>query len=200
MPKPGFISPSSFADLMTNGRGSCEMGKTALNVVELLTLDMLGVERREAGATPPSCQWGIDHEYEAIQAYEERTFREVKCPVEFRASRTHSYVGGTMDGLIGSVGGVKIKCPYNSSEHLDNNREGKQLYNQYMFQVQGYIWIYELSWIDFVSYDPRFPAPSDLVIYRVEPDAVIIKALQQRCELAYRMACENVRLINAKGA
>lgn len=193
MPRAGFLSPSSFADLMSNGRGSNEMGKTALAVVDQLTMDLLGVERREILSNPASCQWGIDHEWEAIQEYQDRTFRVVQSPVEFRASPTHDYVGGTMDGLVGKAGGIEVKSPYNSSEHLDNIREAKQLYKQYMYQVQGYFWIFGLEWIDFISYDPRFPEPSNLAVYRVEPDEAIISTLKERCEMAYKMAVENVK-------
>lgn len=192
MPKPGYITPSSFSDLMSNGRGSTEMGKTAMNVVNLLTLDLMGVERAEEQSTPASCQWGIDHEWEAIEAYQDATFREVFHPVEFRVSRTHDYVGGSMDGLVGSRGGIEVKCPFNSKEHLANIRDAAQFKMLYKYQLQGYFWIYELDWIDCVSYDPRFPDDKKLSIYRAYPDDNVITALKARCELAYKMACDSI--------
>lgn len=191
MPSPGFLTPSTFADLMSNGRGSDQMGKTALKVVDRLVLDLLGVDRPEE-STPATCQWGIDHEWEAVQAYQDATFREVLHPVEFRASQTHPYVGGTMDGLVGKVGGIEVKCPFNSNEHLDNLRESKQFKTLYKYQLQGYFWIFQLDWIDCVSYDPRFPEQSRMAIYRERPNHQIISELKQRCELAYSMATEHV--------
>lgn len=199
MPKMGFLTASSFADLMTNGRGSDEMGKTALKVVDLLTLDLLGVERREEGASPASCQWGKDHESLAIDAYQDETMREVIHPVDFRVSPTHGYVGGAMDGLIRPVGGIEVKCPYNSTEHLYNVQSGRQLHEVYWYQVQGYFWIFELEWIDFVSFDPRFVGPERLYIERAYRDEVTIDKLKARCELAYSMACENAERIRRAG-
>lgn len=192
MPRPGFLTPSSFADLMSNGRGKDTMGKQAFKVIDKLVLDMLGVAQEDTGGTPASCQWGLEHEWAAIQEYEARTFRSVATPVEFRISPTHPYVGGTMDGLVGKKGGIEVKSPYSSAEHLYNLQGAKQLYSQYMYQVQGYFWIFELEWIDFISYDPRFPEPNDLYIHRVEPDVGIIEALKARCKLAYGMAMDTV--------
>lgn len=192
MPNPGFLTPSTFSDLMSNGRGSSEMGKTALKVVDRLVLDMLGVDRPEE-STPATCQWGIDHEWEAIQAYQERTFREVHHPVDFRVSPTHDYVGGIMDGLVGKVGGIEVKCPFSSPEHLDNLREAKQFKTIYKYQLQGYFWIYQLDWIDCVSYDPRFPESSRMAIWREYPNEQMIGDLKARCELAYSMAVEQVK-------
>lgn len=188
MPKLGFITASSFADLMTNGRGKDEMGKTALKVVDQLVLDIMGVERREEHGTPAPCQWGIDHESDAIEAYQERSMREVLHPVEFRAAPDCPYVGGTMDGLVGKVGGVEVKCPYNSTEHLYNLQCGRQLKEVYWFQVQGYFWIYELEWIDFISYDPRFAEPDCLYIERAFRDEPTIARLKARCEEAHDLA------------
>lgn len=187
MPNPGFFTPSTFADIMSNGRGGQEFGKMAQKVIDRMTLDLLGVERPEE-STPPSCQWGLDHEWEAIQEYEERTFRKVMAPVEFRASKSHPYVGGTMDGLVGQVGGIEVKSPYDSMNHLYNIQTSAQLYKDYWYQVQGYFWIFELEWIDFISYDPRFPKPSSLYIKREYPDEAIISKLKERCEKAHRIA------------
>lgn len=194
MPRPGYLTPSTFSDLMSNGRGSDQMGKTALKIVDNLIMDLLGVIREEE-PTPKTCQWGIDHEWEAIQKYQEETFREVQCPVDFKESATHSYVGGTMDGLIGKNGGIEIKCPFSSNEHLNNLKNAKQFKTIYKYQLQGYFWIFELEWIDCVSYDPRFPEPNNLTIHRVYPDLDIIEALKTRCELAYEMAFNTVNSI-----
>lgn len=97
-----------------------------------------------------------------------------------------------MDGLVGASGGIEVKSPYNSTEHLHNLQTGRQLHKLYWYQVQGYFWIYELDWIDFVSYDPRFPEADQLYIERAYPDHKVIDALKQRCEAAYEMAVEKV--------
>lgn len=189
MPKPGYFTPSSFADLMTAGRGGEEFGKTAQKVIDTMVLDLLNVAR-PMESTPASCQWGLDHEWEAIQLYQERTFRQVVAPVDFRVSKTHPYVGGTMDGLVGRAGGIEVKSPFSSSEHLGNLTEARQFNTIYRYQLQGYFWIYALEWIDCVSYDPRFPAPDNLAIHRVYPDEETITRVQRRCERAREVAMQ----------
>lgn len=194
MPKPGYFTPSTFSDLMSNAKGTDTFGKTALKVIDVMVLDLLGVERPEEN-TPASCQWGIDHEWEATQEYQERTFRQVHAPVEFRQSASHPFIGGTMDGLVGKVGGIEVKCPFSSNEHLGNVTEAKQFKTIYKYQLQGYFWIFELEWIDCISYDPRFPEPNNLVVHRVFPDEEMIARLQARCEEAYMMAVERAKSI-----
>lgn len=188
MPRNGFLTPSTFRDLMTNDRSGKGMGKTAQNVIDQHALDLLGVEREDMDLfTPASCQWGKDNEWQAIQTYEDRTMREVRQP-EFAVCPTHPYVGGTMDGLVGDKGGIEVKCPYSSIEHLYNAIEARQAVKVYNWQMQGYMWIRNLDWIDFVSFDPRFPAPVDLVVHKIERDEVAIQALIDRCEAAHEMA------------
>lgn len=196
MPKQGYITASSFKDLMAKGKGKDSIGQGAYTIVDELVLDMIGVEKGELNASVPySCQWGIDHEWSAIETYQEETFREVLHPVEFRVAQSNPYVGGTMDGLVGSKGGVEIKSPFNPLNHFQNLQDGKQLHTLYWYQVQGYLWIYELDWIDFVSYDPRFPKDKQLYIERVTPDNETIQKLKERCEWAYNLATEKIRSI-----
>ena len=165
------------------------MGKSAYAVIDRLVLDLLGHEAEEATlSTPKSCAWGNDNEPLARMIYAERTFRDVRI-TEFSVSDTHPYVGGTMDGLVGKVGGIEIKCPYNPSEHLANIIDRKQI-KQYTPQMQGYMWIFGLEWIDFISFDPRMPEPYDLVIERVERDEPYIGQLIERCELAFEIALQ----------
>lgn len=193
MPRKGFLTPSSFKDLMTNSRDGHSPGKAALKLIDKLALDILGVEENDEDMTPISCQWGYDNEWAAIQLYQERNFKEVQCPVEFRRSKTHPFVGGTMDGLVGDRGGVEVKCPYNSVEHLNNLKYGRQIEALYKYQIQGYMWIYELDWIDFISYDPRFPEEYKLFVKRITPDKEMIQDISNRCDLAYDLAIQSIK-------
>lgn len=193
MPNPKFLTPSTFHDLMSNGKSKGTIGKSAYHIVDRLILDLLEVERPEE-MTPISCQWGIDHEWEAIQEYQERTFNDVRQP-QFTISKTHPYVGGTMDGLVGDKGGIEVKSPFNSIEHFYNMTECRQANTIYKYQIQGYFWIYDLEWIDFVSYDPRFPNDEKLAIHRIQRDEDIISQLKNRCEWAYNEAISKVQKI-----
>lgn len=195
MPRPGYLTPSTFYDLMSNGRGTDEMGQTALKVVERLAMDMIGVDRPEDVEARPLA-WGVENEWEAVELYQERKICTVKSP-DFKVSPSLDYVGGTCDGLVGKSGGIEVKCPYNSSEHLANMMYGKQI-KQYLFQIQGYIHIYELDWMDFVSFDPRYPDDFKLAVYRVERDDDTINLLLDRCKLAYVRAQEIVHNLRGR--
>lgn len=192
MPRPGYLTASTFPDLMTGGRKGEEFGKTAMRHIERLALDLLGFTRDEDFGSAPT-DWGKEHEDTARFLYEMHTLQDVrKAP--FRAAKDTPYVGGTMDGKIGKVGGLEIKCPKLSAIHVFRVDEH---YADYKYQVQGYIWIYGLEWCDFVSYDPRGPITPEnmqLRIQRIEPDTGIIDALKERCALAHAKALKLVEI------
>lgn len=192
MPRAGYLTASTFPDLMTRGKGGQEFGKTAMRHIEQLALDMLRVDRAE-DITADSLEWGLEHEDNARYFYQEATLYKVG-QAEFRISKELSFVGGEMDGLVGDDGGIEIKCPKSSTKHMFHFAEH---YEEYAYQVQGYLWIYRLKWIDFVSYDPRCPKPHQLQIRRIEPDAGIIKALQERCKAAHSEAIKLVEEVQA---
>lgn len=194
MPKPGFLTASSFPDLMVKGKGGQEFGKTAMRHVEQLALDMLGFSREE-GPKADSLDWGREQEDNAAFYYEERTLRELRR-APFQVSPDLPYVGGTIDRLAGDAGGVEIKCPKDSKKHVFH---ADRHYTGYVYQIQGYMWIYSLKWIDFVSYDPRSTDERlQLRIKRVEPDAGIIAALETRCKAAYAEALKLAGSITAQ--
>ena len=199
MPMHGYLTPSTFADLMTNGRGTDTFGASAQTVIDKLAMDLIGVRPTDEcmQTFPPlSCKWGLENEWEAVKAYEERMFCEVIRP-EFRTSPTHPYVGGTADGLVGKHGGIEIKCPYNPAEHMENILTGKQV-KQYIYQMQGYIHIYGLDWIDFVSFDPRYEDAERLYTQRVYRDDEMIGSILNRCAQAYILACSKAELVRRR--
>jgi hypothetical protein len=195
MPKPGYLTPSTFSDLMSNGRGSNEMGQTALAVVDRLVLDLIGAERPEEG-TPSSCQWGLDHEWEAIDTYSERNMCEVVRP-DFRVCRDYPFIGGTADGLVGRDGLIEVKNPFNMLEHMYNLLSGKQV-PQYINKMYGYMLIYERDWSDFVSFDTRFPEALKLYTQRVPRDDELIRRIVERCVMAHDMALDKAEKILAR--
>ena len=192
MPREGYLTPSSFADLMTNDRSGTGLGKSAIAVVNRLVMDLIGTERPEE-ISPISCAWGKENEWLAIEEYKERYMCDVAEAV-FTVSTTHPYIGGIMDGLVGSHGGIEVKCPYNSSEHLANLIEGKQI-KQYIYQMQGYMFIYDLDWIDFVSFDPRYQDAYALYVQRIPRDDDLITQIVTRCEVAYALAQDKVKML-----
>ena len=78
--------------------------------------------------------------------------------------------GCSPDGLIGTDGGMEIKCP-NMATHVGYLIDGK-LPTDYFQQVQGGLYVTGRKWWDFVSY---FPAIKPFII-RVERDEKFITA------------------------
>ncbi len=195
MPRRGFITASTFPDLMTHGKGKEAFGKTAMRHIEQLALDLLDADRDDE-ITAESLEWGKEQEDNARFVYAGLTLADVR-ESGFGVSKELPYVGGTMDGLVGPDGGIEIKCPRSSQKHLFHFDEHCA---EYEYQVQGYLWIFGLKWIDFISYDPRCPAQYQLMIKRVEPNAGIIGALQERCKLAHAKAIELVNSVRSANA
>ena len=90
--------------------------------------------------------------------------------------------GISPDGLIGSEGGLEIKCPAPST-HVAYLRGGN-LPTKYKQQVMGCLWITGRDWWDFVSYHETMPA----LMVRVERDEDYIKALAEEVQ----RACETI--------
>lgn len=177
MPKPGHVSPSQFTRMMTKSRGGKGFGETAKTYAREIALERIGVELPEFGSV--HTDWGNDHEWEAIQAYEAQRLVEVHSQQVWQQHPDFEWVGGTPDGLIGSEGGMDAKCPSNITNHMKNLLDNAQL-DDYMLQFQGYMWITGRKWWDFVSFDPRYPKGLQLHIHRVERDEEIIEELAQR--------------------
>jgi hypothetical protein len=80
--------------------------------------------------------------------------------------------GCSPDGLIGTTGGMEIKCP-TISTHVGYLLNGG-LPSEYFQQVQGSLLITGREWWDFVSF---YPGLRPLIV-RVEPDKAFLKALK----------------------
>lgn len=184
MPQTGYLTPSTFPDLMKTGRGGKGFGETALAVIDQLVLDMLETEPREE-MTSAATEWGKEYEYLAREAYEEKNMVKVIVP-DFTVSPDLAYVGGTCDGLVGKDLIIEIKCPFNSVNHIARE---KQL-QKYIYQLQGYMWIYDRPKLHFISFDDRCKPDFKLLVDPVNRDDKIIDTIKERCALAYEMACE----------
>jgi len=95
---------------------------------------------------------GTELEPEARALYQLKYDRDVRT-VGFIQHPQMDYAGASPDGLIGDDGGLEIKCP-NTATHIETIRT-RTIPRRYMLQMQ---WVMEcsgLSWMDYVSYDPR---------------------------------------------
>lgn len=124
-------------------------------------------------------QWGVDHEDEARQWYENKTGNKVE---EVGFCVKNDLVGCSPDGLVGLNGLIEIKCPMSKTHVATLNGEIKAEYKQ---QMQFQMWVTGRDWCDFVSYDPRMPENARGTINRVFRDqSKIDKLIQATDEMA----------------
>ena len=165
---------------MTNGRKKDELfGKTAISYAEEVVQRMIGVEIDQYVSY--EMQWGIDHEPMAIESYEISRMVSVSArnPQVRITHAKYDFISGEPDGLVGDSGLVEVKCP-NESNHFKNLLNGEQI-SQYMYQIQGYMWLTGRDWCDFVSFHPNYPERYQLSVNRVVRDDDIISELEERC-------------------
>ena len=127
-----------------------------------------------------SMDWGTDHEQKAAELYEKETGNKV-IPSGFISFNESA--GGSPDGLVGSNGGIEIKCPWNSANHIKLMIE-QEVTGNYLWQDQFNMMCTGRDWWDHVSYDPRFPEGMQLVIVRVERNEDLIEKIKLRLKEA----------------
>lgn len=127
-------------------------------------------------------QRGTELEPEARSVYELETGNNVKEPGFFELNE---WIGASPDGLIREDGLIEIKCPKYSTmiEYMIKNK----VPSEYIWQIQGQLWVTERKWCDFVAYHPDLP----ILIIRVLRDENKIKEL----ELAVNQAISEVKKI-----
>lgn len=139
----------------------------------------------------PALEWGVEHEPSAKEAYK----KVFELEVEETGLVGNKMLAGSPDGIATDGGldeGVlEIKCPFNQSVHLSNlllspedfKSEGKEYY----WQVQGYMFLTDSHWADFVSFHPYFPPDKCLAAIRVERNQDDILLLMEKVEKAYTL-------------
>lgn len=118
---------------------------------------------QENGYVNDDMIWGIEHEADAVAAYEAAT-GELVTPCGFVESATLP-VGTSPDGLVSEDGLLSVKCP-KTATHCRYLREGVEP-SEHAAQNTHELWLTGRAWLDFVSFDPRLPAKLQLCRVRV---------------------------------
>lgn len=113
----------------------------------------------------------------AREAYELETGNVVQ-QVGFITHPDFPSVGASPDGLIGTDGGLELKCPRSSAIHLERFLSG--IPAEYIPQIQGCMWVTGRKWWHFCSYDPRMPASHQLLHILVPRDDLIMHRSRTR--------------------
>lgn len=164
---------SDMLDVLKDGKTP---GYKRKDLLARLTCEQLTGTPQEDGFTNAIMQRGIDLEPEAFAAYEAHTANLVRQTGFLRCDE--AMVGCSLDGDVNEFAGiVELKCP-KSSTHLSYIKAGGVPAN-HMPQVLHNLWVSGAQWCDFASYDPRFPEPLQLVVFRVPRNEIEILAYEK---------------------
>lgn len=175
MERVGYCTASRFKDVLDFTKKGDAGAKRKAYLWELTIERINGrpVQHFESVAM----QHGTQFEPDARMAYEAFTGNMV-METGFHKPISLPMIGGSPDGLIDDDGGIEIKCPFNSANHLACFLDGVP--EEHIAQCQGLMWILGRKYWDFVSYDPRFDAPLNLFISRIERDEEYITNLDMQ--------------------
>jgi len=170
----GKVTASRVADILAQTR----TGPSASRQNYLIELAL----QRSTGTIEPSytnaaMEWGTQTEPQARVAYEVETGNFVD-QVAFIDHPAIAWFGCSPDGLIGDDGLIEIKCP-NSATHWEYFK-AKKPPQKYVTQMQTQLCVTGRKWCDFVSFDPRMPSRSQLLIVRVDRDEAFIAEIEEK--------------------
>jgi putative phage-type endonuclease len=122
-------------------------------------------------------EWGTQTEPQARVAYEVRTNNFVD-QLAFVDHPSIAWFGCSPDGLVSDRGLVEIKCP-NSTTHWEYFKFNRPP-QKYVIQMQAQMAVTNRDWCDFISFDPRMPERSQLLIVRVDRDDAFIAEMEEQ--------------------
>ena len=168
----GKVTASAVADVLAKTK----TGVSASRGNYLIKLAIQRVTGQiEESYTNEAMQWGIDNEDQARVAYEVASGNFVD-QVGFVDHEIIDWFGCSPDGLVNNDGLVEIKCP-NSATHWEYYKT-KEVPKKYFIQMQAQMSCTGRKWCDFVSFDPRMPEKSQLLIIRVPRDNTFIDLME----------------------
>lgn len=173
--RAGHCTASRFKDVLA----SIKVGEAATRRnyrMQLVTERLTGIPQESY--TNFAMQWGTDTEPFAREAYEIET-GDVVEQTGFLLLPGTPWVGCSPDGLLGTDGGLEIKCPERSVIHVET-LQGGSVPTEHVAQIQGSMWVTGRQWWDFVSFDPRMPERLRLYVQRVKRDKAYIENLAKQ--------------------
>lgn len=170
----GFCGCSRIGDVLAQGRSGAPSATRKNYLHELLCERLTGVHNETY--TSKEMLWGVEKEPIARSLYE--ASRGIM--VQETGGMEHPTIKwwwGSPDGLCGEDGGLEIKCPLTST-HLETVMYGK-IKTDYIYQMSGYVEIFNRQWWDFCSFDPRLPENLQLYVKRFYRDDLPIDEVRE---------------------
>ena len=169
----GIITASTVGKLLTS------TGKVASNETARTLTDTL-ITERITGRVEPVFPTRDMERGTILEPFARDLYAQHYAPVTeigfARLDEDFYTLGASPDGLVGSHGGIEIKCP-RPRTHLATLRTEK-VPAQYMAQIQACMHVLDRDWWDFISYAPGLP----LYVERVWRDKSWVEAIRKACE------------------
>ena len=167
----GKFTASEIHKLMGKGRSGDYFGLVAKTYISTKAAEVLTLEPANQRGPTMAMEWGHAHEFEAITK-----FKELYGEVEYFGGENPTffpygeYAGGSPDA-IGKDFVVEIKCPFNSSEHLQHSllqtyEDLKDYAPEYYWQCVANMLFTNREHCFFISYDPRFDIQYQLKVLK----------------------------------
>ena len=170
--RAGKVTASRVADILAKTKTGPSASRQNY-LIELAIQRTTGIIQESY--TNAAMEWGTQTEPQARVAYEVNTNNFVD-QVAFIDHPNIAWFGCSPDGLVSDRGLVEIKCP-NSATHWEYFKSKKPP-QKYFIQMQAQIAVTGRDWCDFVSFDPRMPDRSQLLIVRIDRDEAFIAEME----------------------
>ncbi len=163
--RAGTITASKVHDIIKNGRakGSYSAARQVY-MNELIAQVCTGLLPDEL--TAKQVIWGKENEPKALDLY--NPFDEKNISQIAFIYGLDMRCGVSPDALVGDNGGLEIKCPWTTSQYIDQLLGGEPK-PEYLTQMQYSMWLTKREYWDFANYDPRMKK-SNIKIVTHEPD------------------------------
>jgi hypothetical protein len=178
----GKFTASEIHKLMKSGRSSY-FGQGALTYIKSKVAEIITGERTP-DASSNAIEYGRSMEPEAFEVF--KGLRPDLDPQHFGIAVPQffpfgDFAGGSPDGVTNDNGIIEIKCPYNSTNHiehllLNSSKDLLEVCPEYYYQIQSNLLFSDSSHCYFISYDPRvidFDFRIKVLKVEKEPDCLI---------------------------
>lgn len=160
----GNLSASRMSDAMAFSKKGEPLEARTKYMIELCAERL--ADRAVDRMITKAMEHGLEYEPFARDLYEEKTGNLV-MQVGFALHDEIEFFGASSDGLVGHDGMIEIKCQA-TVNHIDMLHKG-EIPERFKPQMIAQCAVLKRPWVDFVAYDPRLPAHTQLFIRRFTP-------------------------------
>ena len=188
--KAGKFSGTDAGTFLVKGENEHEIGKGLKGTIFRKASECVTGPKLD-GYQSKSMKRGHDLEPLARDRYELTNFVDVK---QIGFIQRGSFYGYSPDGLVGTDGGIEIKCLEGPAwvEWKDSGMTVTDIPKDYFCQMQWGLYISGRKWMDYVVFNPDF-SPLDYTQTRVNRDAATIEIFEQKSRV---IETEITRLLN----